>query len=64
MTASTTMKRHDLRSLRRLFSRDRIRIPAPAPAPAPAAAITTNAATPSETATRCPACELRAYLNA
>ena len=50
---STTMKRHDLRPLRRLFSRrppprvvsvpDAIRIPAPP--------------------TRCPACELRDYLS-
>ena len=60
MMASTTMKRHDLRPLRRLFSRrprtevsvpERIRIPAPAP--------TATTATPA----RCPACELRAYLS-
>jgi len=68
MMASTTMKRHELRPLRRLFSRrprtevsvpDRIRIPAPAPT----ATSATPAVAQSETSARCPACELRAYLS-
>ena len=67
MMASTTTKRYDLRPLRRLFSRrpraraarvpERIRIPqSPARMATPVAH--------GEMPARCPACELRAYLNA
>jgi hypothetical protein len=62
------MKRHDLRPLRRLFSRrergamvrvpDQIRIPPPAPTPA-----TTPAVARDDSSPRCPACELREYLD-
>jgi len=65
---STTTKRHDLRSLRRLFSRsphpsatrvpDRTRIPTPASSPMTAPVTDDN-----ETSARCPACELREYLS-
>jgi hypothetical protein len=69
MMASTTTKRHDLRPLRRLFSRrprarvvhvpDRIRIPAPVAS----SATTTRAVAQEEPSARCPACELRDYLS-